>query len=184
MLASLPADAVERMIQYISVLHYYAGEGVIGAPQYGEAYNRYGVYAVQNYVWYICNPNQTDLWYTIRPLAESEQWNVQWAFSKIMQKAYELYGDGRLTGFELSDGGAIQRFQTGDTVRQGNFSITNTGSGVSITITGRRRTRRSSSRCPTGPGTTVETGQPLPTIKTTTSPFSQCTAPPRARTCT
>lgn len=179
-LAGLPADATERMIQYISVLHYYAGEGVIAAPQNGEAYNRYDVYAVQNYVWYLCNPSQTDLWYTIRPLTAGDQWNVQNAFYKIVNKANELYGNGRLAGFELADGGvsqdtaaaaqaqplavsdgdsrswtaadrgawsriqyiaadggAVQRFQAGDTVKQGSFAITNTGSGVSVTITGR-----------------------------------------------
>lgn len=183
-LETLSDNAMDRIVQYISVLHYYAAQGKSpsgGSLTAGEKYNVYDVFAVQNYIWYVCNPNSRGIWYKIEHLGEAEIQKTKKAYLAIVMKANELFGSGVVTSFETDenrttkptkqaaenapiiltdadtvsytissntlanyqkiqyitlDGTTVQRFQAGDTVSSGTFSITNTGNGFDVAITG------------------------------------------------
>ena len=103
-LENLADTDMEAIVKLISVLHYYAGEGISGAPQHGELYNIYDVFAVQCYIWFACNPNSPGQWYPISNLSAAEQEKVINAFNMIAEKANELYTNSEVQPFVLDTG--------------------------------------------------------------------------------
>ena len=110
----LSDSALERAIQYMSVLHYYASIGSTPSGDggsYGEKYNYYDVFAVQDFLWYLMNPNRHSMWESVSTPA-SEKAKVQAHFQVIQQKAEELYGQGTASKITLEGGQSLKGTKT------------------------------------------------------------------------
>lgn len=110
-LETLDTSTLETIIQLMTVLHMHAdlGDGKYGPGQYGLRYNAYAIFAVQNYIWHVCNPSSKGMWWKIETSLDEPQTNlIKQYYYAMVHEVYDLYysGAGHWT---VSDGGGSYR---------------------------------------------------------------------------
>lgn len=108
-LETLDSTALDRIIQLMSVLHLHWNDGYYGHGQYNTSYNAYAVYAVQNYVWYICDPQTKGMWWKLEQgLTASEMQKVKNVYYQMLKDIASLYGGGTVSKFRLDSGNSTK----------------------------------------------------------------------------
>ncbi|MBQ3569766.1 MAG: hypothetical protein IJA20_03720 [Methanocorpusculum sp.] len=104
-LNTLDTSTFQTIIEMMSVLH-------IKFDKTGT-YNTYDVYAVQNFIWHVCNPNSKGMWYKVeQDLTEAEAQKVKNSYAWILEEVYNLYHAGVPAFIATTDTGSIARTQT------------------------------------------------------------------------